>query len=712
MPALWRCCPSSTPKAERHWHATEDTTATTTLKTSLHQGDLVGVVHKGQVLIGILLSEKGSRATIKFCGQRRDQELPSRELTQLLSVSTAESDQCSLPELSDLRKLVLNQKDLAEGWWLLESERQASDCPATAMAIAELAELLLPQSDGLYLGALWLWLHGDQQWFRLRRDHLVEARASDEIRRLQREHRREQRRQQQRREAMERLRQDAVLSDQQWHQLPEELRKTISHLILLADESQSAFQPNKGECELLQELGVAADHRALCSWLVSKGWRDPHALPSLQGSAWSCSFPDEVLREAEQLVANHQKSAAGDLSRTDLCHLKTYTLDDVHTREIDDGLSLEVSEGLTWIWIHIADPSRLISTDSAVDLEAKIRATSLYLADGSRSMLPMVLAEDALSLCAGRRCPALSVAIELDQQGAVGKTRIMRSWIQPRYRLTYEDGDELIELAPPGDEDLARLSVLMKTRLNWRLSQGAVQIDQPEGRFQVDDQTPELQIIEPSASRQLVSEAMILMGAAIAEFGISHQLPLPYRSQPAAELPTDAELQEITEAPVRYALIRRCLSRGVIGTQPMPHFSLGLPAYVQASSPIRRYGDLLAHRQVLAQLEGLAPMSEATLMAELDQLNDPLRQAQQISREDQRHWQQVWFQNHREQTWPALHLRWLRPQDQLALVHVESLSMDLACRIEGHQDPQPGLRLTLRVGAVEPLINELQLVAS
>ena len=105
-------------------------------------------------------------------------------------------------------------------------------------------------------------------------------------------------------------------------------------------------------------------------------------------------------------------------------------------------------------------------------------------------------------------------------------------------------------------------------------------------------------------------------------------------------------------------------------------------------------------------------MSEATLMAELDQLNDPLRQAQQISREDQRHWQQVWFQNHREQTWPALHLRWLRPQDQLALVHVESLSMDLACRIEGHQDPQPGLRLTLRVGAVEPLINELQLVAS
>ena len=672
----------------------------------------MGVVHKGQVLIGILLSEKGSRATIKFSGQRRDLELPVRELTQLQSVTDSPSDQCSLPELSDLRSLVLNQKDLTEGWWLLECERQASHGPATAMAINELAELLLPQMDGLHLGALWLWLQADQQWFRLRRDHLIEARASGEIRRLHREHRREQRHQHHRRAALAELRNDSVCSDKQWQLLPEDIRKTITHLILHADESQNSFQPNKPESDLLRELGVAPDYRALCNWLVIKGWRDPHALPSLQASAWSGSFPNQVLKQAEALVENHHEISAGDHGRTDLCHLKTYTLDDVHTREIDDGISLEVSEGVSWIWIHIADPSRLISPESAIDLEAKKRATSLYLANGSRSMLPMVLAEEALSLRAGKRCPALSVAIELDHQGAVNKTQIMRSWIQPRYRLSYEDGDELIELAPPGDEDLARLFSLMRTRLNWRINQGAVLIDQPEGRFQVENQTPELQIIEPSPARQMVSEAMILMGAAIAEFGQLHQLPLPYRSQPTADLPSDADLQEITELPVRFSLIRRCLSRGLIGTQPMPHFSLGLPAYVQASSPIRRYADLLAHRQVLAQLEGLPPMSEATLMAELDQLNDPLRQAQQISREDQRHWQQIWFQNHREQTWPALYLRWLRPQDRLALVHVESLSMDLACRIEGHQDPQPGLRLTLRVGAVEPLINEWQLVAS
>ena len=99
-------------------------------------------------------------------------------------------------------------------------------------------------------------------------------------------------------------------------------------------------------------------------------------------------------------------------------------------------------------------------------------------------------------------------------------------------------------------------------------------------------------------------------------------------------------------------------------------------------------------------------------MEQLDVLEDPLRQAQQIQREDQRHWQKVWFLKHRHEQWPALFLRWLRPQDQIALVHVECLAMDLACKIHGLIDPSPGLALIMRVHVIDPLTDQIELVAT
>lgn len=183
---------------------------------------------------------------------------------------------------------------------------------------------------------------------------------------------------------------------------------------------------------------------------------------------------------------------------------------------------------------------------------------------------------------------------------------------------------------------------------------------------------------------------------------------MPYRSQPPAELPSEAELEALPEGPVRDAAIKRCLSRGVQGTQPMAHFSLGLEAYVQATSPIRRYADLLTHRQLIASLTDQTPLEESRVGELIDDLDDPLRQSIQISREDQRHWQQVWFAEHREQTWSAQFLRWLRPQDRLALVHVDDLAMDLVGQVQGGE-PVPGDRLNVEVTQVDPERGELQL---
>ena len=98
----------------------------------------------------------------------------------------------------------------------------------------------------------------------------------------------------------------------------------------------------------------------------------------------------------------------------------------------------------------------------------------------------------------------------------------------------------------------------------------------------------------------MVAEAMILCGTVAASKGIENALPLPYRSQLPAELPSAAELERLADGAVRFAAIKRCLSRGLMGTQPAAHFSLGIPAYTQATSPIRRYSDLLVQRQFAA----------------------------------------------------------------------------------------------------------------
>ena len=143
----------------------------------------------------------------------------------------------------------------------------------------------------------------------------------------------------------------------------------------------------------------------------------------------------------------------------------------------------------------------------------------------------------------------------------------------------------------------------------------------------------------------------------------------------------------------------------------MRHFSLGLPAYVQATSPIRRYADLLVHRQIIAQLSSAPTLTQERIGELIEDLDNPLRQSIQISREDQRHWQQVWFSERPDATWDAVFLRWLRPQDQLALIHVADLAMDLVGHVVS-ADPAPGDPLQLRVNRVNPNRGELQLQLS
>lgn len=677
------------------------------MKPAIQTDAIVGLVLRGQPLIGRVLSSRGSRASIGFGGQRRDQELPQRDLTVIAGLEPAASRQ-PLPTPEAIQDCGVSARAVAETWWLLISDHNGSDDDLPCLSLVELADLVMASVTLASIAALWDWLHGPQLWFRLRRDRSLQVRPLTEIQRQRGRNKQQRLLLQHQQRQLDLLRSPRPLTADLREQLDPEWRRTLERLQELALGDERQLLADADACEQMQQLSIEASRRSLRQWLMQRDLLDPDQPAGLRGSVWSATFEPELLEAAEDLKRCSERPQPGDPMRLDLTDHRVYTLDDSGTREIDDGLSLMRDPRGDWIWIHIADPARLIEADSPLDLEARRRATSLYLAEGVRPMLPFSLAADVLSLRAGQRCAALSAGVRLDAEGAVQESRICRSWVRPRYGLSYDDGDELIELAPPGDEDLADLSLLLRRRQQWRERQGAIGFDRPEGRFRRLEDGPALQVIEPTAARRMVSEAMLLMGAVVADFGVRHDLALPFRSQPPAELPSPAELQALPEGPARDAAIKRCLSRGVQGTTPMPHFSLGLASYVQATSPIRRYADLLSHRQLIASLEGQTPLDKDRIGELIGDLDSPLRQGIQISREDQRHWQQVWLSMHREQTWTALFLRWLRPQDRLALVHVADLAMDLVGVAEG-VDPNPGQSLQMRIQHVDADQGELRI---
>lgn len=134
--------------------------------------------------------------------------------------------------------------------------------------------------------------------------------------------------------------------------------------------------------------------------------------------------------------------------------------------------------------------------------------------------------------------------------------------------------------------------------------QGAIDAAVPEASIRVTNPDSPKPVITMSVvdqagrSSQLVTEMMIACGEALAAFGEAKNISLPYRGQASQEIPVD-DIKAIPEGPCQAIALRRYLGRADMSfMKPIQHASLGVHGYVQFTSPIRRYGDLLAHYQV------------------------------------------------------------------------------------------------------------------
>ena len=432
--------------------------------------------------------------------------------------------------------------------------------------------------------------------------------------------------------------------------------------------------------ETLASLERSENPEAAFQLLVDLGLWSHHENLFLRRSQIPLQLPAKVLEGAQRCLENLPSDS--DTNRLDLTHLKVYTIDDESTTEIDDGLSLEFLEnGQQRLWIHIADPTRLLSPGDELDMEARKRTTTVYLPTGMIPMFPPELATGPMSLIQGKECSALSFSIILDETGAVEDYSIHISTVKPTYRLTYDDVDEMLELGIEAEPEISAIATLAKLRQKWRETQGAISIFMPESVIKVNGDEIKIHVIDDSTARLLVAEMMILAGEVAARYGQTHSLAIPYRHQPQPELPPEEELLAVPAGPARACAVRRCMPRSEMNLTPGRHSSLGLEAYTQVTSPIRRYTDLLTHFQIKAHLrDEPQPFSPEEMQDIVMCLGTAVREASSVERQTNRYWGLEYLRRNPEEVWEALMLRWLREDSNLGLILLEELGLELAMR--------------------------------
>lgn len=342
-------------------------------------------------------------------------------------------------------------------------------------------------------------------------------------------------------------------------------------------------------------------------------------------------FPKDVANVAEELSLK-TISKRQFKNRVDLRELPTVTIDGENAKDFDDGVSIKKTKNGFILWVHIADVSHYVKWNCPVDIEARQRATSVYLPDRVIPMLPPALSENLCSLLP--KTPRLTFTVEMhfSKSGERKETLFYPSVIQTMERMTYTSVKKiLIDRDPeeikkykalvPHFEKMAELCEILKSK---RKKRGSLDFDLPEPEVLLDIKGDPQAIIKAqrNLAHFIIEEFMIAANEAVAEFLYSKDIPCLYRvhEEPEANkiqyltriiknlgiLKEDlkpSEFHEFIEVVkgtpyeeiVNY-LILRSLKQARYSPENVGHFGLASECYTHFTSPIRRYPDLIVHR--------------------------------------------------------------------------------------------------------------------
>ncbi len=383
---------------------------------------------------------------------------------------------------------------------------------------------------------------------------------------------------------------------------------------------------------------------------------------------------ESAVEHAARAAAESPRVAVGAPARRDLRELATFTIDPVTARDFDDAVSAQrLPDNAVRVWVHIADVSAHVREGSAVDVEARERATSVYVPGAVEPMLPDALSGDACSLRPGKDRAAVTVEMELELSSArVRSTAFYRSVIRSDQRLDYDQVDAIFagreRARAPWGEPLAAAREASAALARARLSHGAaltLESEEPEFAFDEHGEVSDIKSRVQTESHRLIEHLMIAANEAVARELATREVPCLYRvhERPRAAAverlieqlaslgvatppvppqlgPSQAaelvgEASRLVEAHVLRTIARarggdagaspaggrqalttlvlRALQQAYYSPRNLGHAGLGSACYCHFTSPIRRYPDLVCHRALLSTLGGpeRAPRAEA-----------------------------------------------------------------------------------------------------
>lgn len=334
-------------------------------------------------------------------------------------------------------------------------------------------------------------------------------------------------------------------------------------------------------------------------------------------------------------------------TRRDFRSERVFTVDPLSAKDLDDALHVQVNDDGTYdVGVHIADVAYFVKPNTALDRDARKRATSVYLVQRVVSMLPPTLSEELCSLVPGKERLAISAVFTMTPDARVIKKWFGRSVIKSAAKLAYSEAQTVIDggnltsenvdpqhSANAIEGDIKILYGLAKQMRERRIDNGTLSIQSLRLKFDLDeagaptDCSDELQ----SEANYLVAEFMILANTSVAQqiavhlpeqaLLRRHEDPIERRlngfKERAARLGYEMDtssagaLQKSFDAiqdPIARRLLEILCSKamhrakyfcsGMLDIAKYSHYALAEPLYTHFTSPIRRYADILVHRQL------------------------------------------------------------------------------------------------------------------
>lgn len=359
-------------------------------------------------------------------------------------------------------------------------------------------------------------------------------------------------------------------------------------------------------------------------------------------------FSKETYLEIEDLPDSVTNDEIVKRKDHDLRDKMIFTIDGDDTKDIDDAISLDVLDNGNFVLgVHIADVSYYVKEDSALDNDARSRATSVYMPGVVSPMYPTFLSNGICSLNPNVDRLAFTCSMEIDNKGDIVSFDIYKSIIHSRIQMTYKNVNKILDenIIPLGYEEFADKIKEMKRLSNIleenRLKRGMLNFNSSELKINVDDEGNVIGITkrEQGTGENLIENFMLAANECVATYiynmGITsiyrdHDFPSSERLKKVVGViksygesidtkinPNDPlvlqklliELSKTKNYDIYSDMLLRCMAKAEYKTVNYGHFGVGVnsnknEAYTHFTSPIRRYPDTTVHRILTNILEG------------------------------------------------------------------------------------------------------------